>query len=107
MAEIWQPPGSGGRIPANHAGNRQPLPGPQRGLCRHLRWRPRRGGDILQAMDEGKFNETDLRAELAELLRGEKPGRTSDEAVTLFKSVGASLGDLAAAIEVWGALNAT
>ena len=49
-------------------------------------------------MDEGKFNETDLRAELAELLRGEKPGRTSDEAVTLFKSVGASLGDLAAAI---------
>ncbi|NWO04517.1 MAG: ornithine cyclodeaminase family protein [Alteromonadaceae bacterium] len=65
------------------------------------------GGDILQAMDEGKFNETDLRAELAELLRGEKPGRTSDEAITLFKSVGASLEDLAAAIEVWEALNAT
>ncbi|EDM47679.1 ornithine cyclodeaminase family protein [Marinobacter algicola] len=65
------------------------------------------GGDILQAMDEGKFNETDLRAELAELLRGEKPGRTADEAITLFKSVGASLEDLAAAIEVWEALNAT
>lgn len=65
------------------------------------------GGDILQAMDEGKFNETDLRAELAELLCGEKPGRTSDEAITLFKSVGASLEDLAAAIEVWEALNAT
>ena len=61
-------------------------------------------GDILQAIDEGAFRKTDLRAELAELLRGDKPGRTSDSAITLFKSVGASLEDLAAAIEVWEAL---
>ncbi len=61
-------------------------------------------GDILQAIDEGAFNKTDLRAELAELLRGDKPGRTDDDAITLFKSVGASLEDLAAAIEVWEAL---
>lgn len=61
-------------------------------------------GDILQAIDEGAFNKGDLRAELAELLRGEKPGRTNDEAITVFKSVGASLEDLAAAIEVWEAL---
>lgn len=58
-------------------------------------------GDILQAIAEGAFAEQDIRAELAELLRGEKPGRTSEEAITLFKSVGASLEDLAAAIEVW------
>jgi ornithine cyclodeaminase len=62
-------------------------------------------GDILQAIDEGAFRETDLRAELAELLKGDKPGRTNDEAITLFKSVGASLEDLAAAIEVWEALD--
>jgi len=61
-------------------------------------------GDILQAIDEGAFNKGDLRAELAELLRGEKPGRTNDEAITVFKSVGASLEDLAAAIEVWESL---
>tara|TARA_Y100001001_G_scaffold47417_1_gene43021 strand:- start:696 stop:1634 length:939 start_codon:yes stop_codon:yes gene_type:complete len=61
-------------------------------------------GDILQAIDEGAFRKTDLRAELAELLRGDKPGRTSDDAITLFKSVGASLEDLAAAIEVWETL---
>ena len=61
-------------------------------------------GDILQAIDEGAFNKGDLRAELAELLRGEKPGRTNDEAITVFKSVGASLEDLAAAIEVWETL---
>lgn len=61
-------------------------------------------GDILQAIDEGAFRKTDLRAELAELLRGDKPGRASDDAITLFKSVGASLEDLAAAIEVWETL---
>ncbi len=58
-------------------------------------------GDILQAIDEGAFAFDDIRAELAELLRGEQPGRSSAEAITLFKSVGASLEDLAAAIEVW------
>ncbi len=58
-------------------------------------------GDILQAIDEGAFKDADIRAELAELLRGERPGRSSDRAITLFKSVGASLEDLAAAIEVW------
>jgi len=61
-------------------------------------------GDILQAIDEGMFSKADLRAELAELLRGEKPGRTNDETITVFKSVGASLEDLAAAIEVWETL---
>lgn len=58
-------------------------------------------GDILQAIDEGAFAFADIRGELAELLRGVKPGRSSPDAITLFKSVGASLEDLAAAIEVW------
>lgn len=58
-------------------------------------------GDILQAIAEGVFTEQDIRAELAELLRGEKSGRIDDQTITLFKSVGASLEDLAAAIEVW------
>lgn len=58
-------------------------------------------GDIHQAIDEGLFSFEAIRADLAELLKGEKPGRSSDDAITLFKSVGASLEDLAAAIEVW------
>jgi len=61
-------------------------------------------GDLLQAISESAFSETDVRAELAELLRGSKPGRTNPQAITLFKSVGASLEDLAAAIEVWETL---
>ncbi|MCE8021140.1 ornithine cyclodeaminase family protein [Halomonas sp. MCCC 1A11036] len=58
-------------------------------------------GDILQAIDEGAFAFGNIAADLAELLRGEKPGRSSNAAITVFKSVGASLEDLAAAIEVW------
>lgn len=63
-------------------------------------------GDLLQAIDEGAFAFEDVRGELAELLRGERPRRSSQEAITLFKSVGASLEDLAAAIEVWERLEA-
>ncbi|WP_136254314.1 ornithine cyclodeaminase family protein [Onishia niordana] len=58
-------------------------------------------GDIHQAIEEGAFAFEQIRADLAELLRGERSGRSSEEAITVFKSVGASLEDLAAAIEVW------
>ncbi|WP_458524688.1 bifunctional Delta(1)-pyrroline-2-carboxylate/Delta(1)-piperideine-2-carboxylate reductase [Onishia taeanensis] len=58
-------------------------------------------GDIYQAIEEGVFAFDQIRADLAELLRGERSGRSSHEAITVFKSVGAALEDLAAAIEVW------
>ncbi|WP_028671037.1 ornithine cyclodeaminase family protein [Saccharospirillum impatiens] len=58
-------------------------------------------GDLLQAIEESDFTFADVRAELAELLRGDKPGRRHGDDITVFKSVGASLEDLAAAIEVW------
>lgn len=61
-------------------------------------------GDILQAIDEGAFKFSEIRSDLAELLRGTRAGRTSEEAITVFKSVGASLEDLAAAILVWQSL---
>ena len=61
-------------------------------------------GDILQAIDEGAFQFDDIQAELAEVLTGTKPGRSDKDAITLFKSVGASLEDLAAAIEIWESL---
>ncbi|WP_409524156.1 ornithine cyclodeaminase family protein [Nitrincola sp. MINF-07-Sa-05] len=58
-------------------------------------------GDLLQAINEGEFAFDRIQADLAELVRGEHAGRSSADAITLFKSVGASLEDLAAAIEVW------
>ncbi len=58
-------------------------------------------GDLRQAEAGGAFDYADIRADLEALTRGDHPGRESAEQITLFKSVGASLEDLAAAIEVW------
>lgn len=55
-------------------------------------------GDIVQPLKSGVLTEDAIRAELSELVRGTKPGRTNDTDITLFKSVGAALEDLAGAI---------
>jgi len=55
-------------------------------------------GDIVQAIRSGALNPAWIRAELAELCRGERLGRQQYNEVTLFKSVGAALEDLAGAI---------
>jgi len=56
------------------------------------------GGDIVQPLQSGLISRQDIKADLYELCRGEHPGRETDEAVTMFKSVGAALEDLAGAI---------
>jgi len=57
----------------------------------------REGGDLVQPLAAGRIDRGHVRAELAELVRGERPGRTAAAEVTLFKSVGTALEDLAAA----------
>jgi ornithine cyclodeaminase len=54
-------------------------------------------GDILQAIDAGVIAESDIIGELAELASGGISGRTNDRSITMFKSVGTALEDLAAA----------
>lgn len=58
-------------------------------------------GDLVQPLASGVLAATDVRADLAGLCRGEHPGRTDASAVTVFKSVGTALEDLAAAVRVW------
>ena len=58
-------------------------------------------GEILVPMAEGRFTREQILGELADLCSGRAAGRQSDEEITLFKSVGAALGDLAAARLVW------
>ncbi len=62
------------------------------------------GGDVVEPIRAGVLKRSDVRAELAELCRGEKDGRRSAPEVTLFKSVGTALEDLAAAQMVHGSL---
>jgi ornithine cyclodeaminase/alanine dehydrogenase-like protein (mu-crystallin family) len=57
-------------------------------------------GDLLQAQSEGHFDFANVKADLAELTRGLKSGRTSPDAITLFKSCGTALEDLSTAILV-------
>lgn len=58
-------------------------------------------GDLLQARDEGKFSFDRVKGDLAELCGGKTKGRTSAEEITLFKSCGTAIEDLATAIMVY------
>ncbi len=58
-------------------------------------------GDILQPLQAGVIGREAVLGELAELCHGVARGRTSAEEITLFKSVGASIEDLAAAVAVY------
>ena len=53
-------------------------------------------GDFLIPRSEGAIGDDHILAELGEVLAGSAPGRTSDEDITLFKSLGIAVEDLAA-----------
>jgi ornithine cyclodeaminase/alanine dehydrogenase-like protein (mu-crystallin family) len=59
------------------------------------------GGDLVQPLASGLISEDDIAADLFELARGEKAGRRFHDQITLFKSVGTALEDLAAATHVF------
>lgn len=52
-------------------------------------------GDLLLAIAEGAITADHVRAELGEVITGAAPGRTSDDDITLFNSVGLAIQDLA------------
>jgi ornithine cyclodeaminase/alanine dehydrogenase-like protein (mu-crystallin family) len=54
-------------------------------------------GELLYALKEGAVGEGHIQAELGDLLVGKAPGRQSAEEITLFKSLGLAIEDLAAA----------
>ncbi len=54
-------------------------------------------GDYLFAANEGAIGPDHIRAELGEILTGSQPGRTSPDEITLFKSLGLAVEDLASA----------
>ena len=61
------------------------------------------GGDIVAAIASGAIDASAIAAELADLARGIHPGRTRDDEISVFKSVGFALEDLAAAEAVFDA----
>lgn len=58
-------------------------------------------GDLLQARDEGKFDFSRVKGDLAALCGGKAKGRETAEEITLFKSAGTAIEDLATAIMLY------
>jgi ornithine cyclodeaminase len=58
-------------------------------------------GDYLFAQREGAIGPEHIRAELGELLLGSRPGRASPDEITVFKSLGLAVEDLAAAEHIY------
>ena len=54
-------------------------------------------GEIVQAIESGALSGADIKGELAELAKDNVAGRSDSATITLFKSVGTALEDLAAA----------
>jgi ornithine cyclodeaminase len=58
-------------------------------------------GDLLGPMERGVIGRDDIVAELRELVSGHHPGRRDRKEITLFKSVGTAIEDLAAAVKCY------
>jgi len=59
------------------------------------------GGDVAVAIAEGSYSADKVAGTLADLCQGKIAGSIEGGGITLFKSVGVALEDLAAAIAVW------
>ena len=58
---------------------------------------PAGANELLWPIRDGLIDASHVHAELGELVAGTKPGRTAPEQITLYKSVGVAVEDLAAA----------
>lgn len=54
-------------------------------------------GEIQHALSQGLIKESDIHAEIGEILIGKKKGRETDDEITLFDSTGLAAQDIAAA----------
>lgn len=58
-------------------------------------------GDIVVPLKSGLLQEAGIRGDLYDIARGTAPPRHGDDEITFFKSVGASIEDLAAAVHLY------
>ena len=65
---------------------------------------PKGSGDIAIPLKKKVIALKDIQGDLFELCRGKKKGRKRQDEITLFKSTGLALEDLAAAMLVWNGL---
>jgi ornithine cyclodeaminase/alanine dehydrogenase-like protein (mu-crystallin family) len=59
------------------------------------------GGDYARPLADGVIKDSDIKGDLFDLTRARHRGRSSPREITMFKSVGTAIEDLAAAMAVW------
>jgi ornithine cyclodeaminase/alanine dehydrogenase-like protein (mu-crystallin family) len=64
---------------------------------------PAGSNDLIEPIQAGVISQDHIHAELGELVTGTRPGRSSSEQITLYKSVGVAVQDAAAATVVLAA----
>ncbi|WP_274584592.1 ornithine cyclodeaminase family protein [Neisseria leonii] len=64
-----------------------------------------KAGDLLAPVQNGVFHAESVSADLTQLCRHIRTGRLKKDDITVFKSVGSGLADLAAAVLAYGTLN--
>lgn len=57
--------------------------------------------DIISALNSGEITQDHIRAEIGAVYAGEARGRTSDDQITLYRSLGIAAQDLACADHIW------
>jgi ornithine cyclodeaminase len=65
----------------------------------------REAGDIASPLERGIINSSAIRGDLSDLCAERVPKRSSAQDITVFKSVGLALEDLAAAALAWSTLS--
>jgi ornithine cyclodeaminase/alanine dehydrogenase-like protein (mu-crystallin family) len=58
-------------------------------------------GDLRAVLENGSITADQVYAELGEIVTGKKQGRATDREVTIFKSVGIAVEDIATAVHVY------
>jgi len=58
-------------------------------------------GDLIHAIEAGALTADGIHAELGDIVNGDRPGRNDDADITLFKSVGVAIEDVAVAAWVY------
>ncbi|UDG76056.1 ornithine cyclodeaminase family protein [Achromobacter sp. 77] len=65
---------------------------------------PTKSGDLLSAFEAGVLTREGIAGNLHQLAAGERPGRSNDQEITVFKAVGSALEDLTLATLVYEAV---
>lgn len=70
-------------------------------ICDQLEACMTEAGDLQIPVEDGDYSWSDVAGNLGDVVNGVNPGRTSDEQVTLFKSVGLAIQDISCAALVY------